>query len=102
MSEPETPYFQLHHHKLEANLAKLTEIERRSRVKILHTLKSFNHPEVTPTIASALSGMSVSAIAEAEMAQKAGAKQMHLYAPAFKTHEFEELAQYASTVSLNS
>ena len=102
MNRVKTPYFQLYRKKLNANLEKLTYIERKTGVKILHTLKSFNHSEVTPLIASALSGMSVSSSLEIKMAQKAKSKSLHLYAPAFKASEFKELAQEVNSISLNS
>jgi len=98
----QTPYFSMHKAKLEGNLAKLRTIEKRSGVKILHTLKSFNEPTVMPLIASELSGMSLASAKELQMAQEAKAQYLHLYAPAFKASELEKMATQIDTLSLNS
>jgi len=97
-----TPYFIMHQAKLEKNLAKLKEIEEKSDIKILHTIKSFNQPTVLPIISSKLSGMSVGNINELKMAQKANAQHIHLYAPAYKKEELELICNDVSTLSFNS
>lgn len=102
MNKLETPYFQLHPGTLAQNLNKLSALEQESGIKILHTIKSFNHAEVTPIIASKLSGFSVSSSLEIGMAQQAGSKTLHLYAPAFKENELKNIAKEVNTVSLNS
>jgi len=98
----ETPYFQLHQQKLESNLKRLQEIEQRSGVKILHTLKSFNERRVLPTISKVLSGFSIASPKELQMATQAKAKHRHLYAPAFKPSELERMVEEVDTLSLNS
>jgi len=97
-----TPFFLMHQQKLEANLQRLAEIEQQSGVKILHTLKSFNEPSVLPTIAEALSGFSIASPKELEKALNAKAKQIHLYAPAFKASQLETMQEHIHTLSFNS
>lgn len=102
-----TPYFQMDKKRLERNLEKLSKIEKINDIKILHTLKGFNHHEITPIIASKLSGFSVSSAIELEMAKEAMEKEVndkdiHLYAPAFKEQELKELTGEVSTISFNS
>ena len=98
----ETPYFIMYQEKLDKNLAKLKQIEEQSGVKILHTVKSFNQPTVLPIISSKLSGMSIGNINELQMAQKADAKHIHLYAPAYKKEELKKIIDRVSTLSFNS
>jgi len=98
----ETPYFQIDIERLDKNLEKLSKIEKISGIKILHTLKGFNHHEILPMIASKLSGFSVSSAIELEMAKEAKGKDIHLYAPAYKTQDLGELAGEVSTLSFNS
>lgn len=98
----ETPYFIMHQERLDRNLSKLESIEKQSGVKILHTLKSFNHSTIVPKIALKLSGMSISNINELKMAKKASSKEMHLYSPAFKKEELVRICDEVSTLSFNS
>jgi len=97
-----TPSFIMHRKLLEKNLEKIQQIRNEANVKILHTLKSFNQPSVLPIIASKLSGMSIGNIKELKMAQKAGAEDIHLYAPAFKESELKEIIEKTTTLSFNS
>jgi len=97
-----TPYFELHKAKLDTNLKKLQALEASANIHILHTLKSFNQASVLPLMASKLSGMSISSVSELQMAKNAKAKHIHLYAPAFKVQELEEMLKSISTLSLNS
>ena len=98
----ETPYFQIDIDKLDRSLSKISNIERLSGVKILHTLKGFNHNKITPIIASKLSGFSISSTIELEMAKKAKGRDIHLYTPAYKKEDLEKLSSEVSTISFNS
>ena len=97
-----TPYFVMHKEKLIENLKRLKKIDSYADVYILHTLKSFNEPSVLPTIATALSGMSISSKQELLLAKDAKAHHIHLYAPAFKPYEIETMHQSIDTLSFNS
>jgi len=96
------PYFRMDSQRLQRNLKRLLWLEKSSGAKILHTLKSFNHQQITPIIASTLSGFSISSIKELEIATKAKSRDIHLYAPAYKPQELEVLAKSVSTISFNS
>ena len=98
----QTPSFVMYTEVLNKNLTKIQQIEKEAKVKILHTVKSFNHPYVLPLIGSALSGMSVGNIRELEMAQKAKAEEIHLYAPAYKNFELKKIINQVNTISFNS
>jgi len=98
----ETPSFVMYRQAVEKNLEKIQQIEKEADVKILHTVKSFNQPFVLSLIGSALSGMSVGNITELKMAQKAGAEDIHLYAPAYKENELKEIMEQVTTLSFNS
>ena len=97
-----TPYFRMSHRRLEENLQKIDTIQSQSSIKILHTVKSFNQESVLPIIANKLSGMSVGNKNELIMAQKSGAKHIHLYAPAYKEKELEAIINKVDTLSFNS
>lgn len=97
-----TPCFVMEKEKLERNLSKISFLEQKTGVKILHSIKSFNEPSLLPFIASKLSGMSVSSGKEIAMAKEAEANYLHLYAPAFKIDEIEYLSNEVESISFNS
>jgi len=98
----ETPCFVLSAERLERNLERLNHLEREGGVKILHTLKSFNEATVLPKMAQRLSGMSVSSQQEIAMAKEAGAKDIHLYAPAYREEFLKAYVNKVDTLSFNS
>ena len=100
--EMKTPYFVMHKDKFMHNLKKLQHIEQKANVRILHTLKSFNQETVLPSISQKLAGMSIASKKELTMAKKAGARHLHLYAPAFKEQELKEIIEEVDTLSFNS
>ena len=63
-SKHHTACFVLEKNKLEKNLKILKEIEQRTSIKILHTLKSFNALEGLELINRSLSGFSLSNLEE--------------------------------------
>ncbi len=97
-----TPYFVLDLKKLEQNLTKLHQIEQQNAIKILHTIKSFNHPKILPLINQHLSGSSVSSPLEIKMANHAQSRHLHLYAPAYSEAFLESLDHKIDTLSFNS
>ena len=97
-----TPCFVMEKEKLAKNLERLSLLETKAKVKIFHTLKSFNEASVVPLIAEKLSGMSVGSKKEITMAKEAAAKELHLYAPAFKKEELLLLLNEVNTISFNS
>jgi len=97
-----TPYFVMHQARLSENLQKLQSLEKKSGVKILHTLKSFNESSVLPSITKALSGLSISSPKELKMATAAKAQHIHLYAPAFSESTLNSMIDSIHTISFNS
>ena len=97
-----SPAFIMSRESVKKNLQTINNIEQRSDVKILHTLKSFNQSLVLPTIASKLSGMSVGNRTELRMAKEAKAENIHLYAPAYKEEALKEIIDQVTTISFNS
>ncbi len=100
--ENRTPYFELNLQAFKGNLKRLEYLQQEAKVKILHTLKSFNEPKVLPLIGEQLLGMSVSSLKELELAKEAEAKHIHLYSPAFKADELSFMQEQVDTISFNS
>ena len=97
-----TPCFVMKQENLEKNLEKLFRLEKEGGVNILHSIKSFNQKSILPDIASKLSGMSIGSKKELKMAQRANAKHLHLYAPAYKYDELLSILDEVGTISFNS
>jgi len=97
-----TPYFSVNLKKLRSNLDKLKKLETLANVKILHSIKSFNHLDISPIIANSLSGFSIGSKLELEIAQKSKAKELFLYSPAFKESDLKTLSKSVDNISLNS
>ena len=97
-----TPYFELHLQAFKRNLERLEYLQQEAKVKILHTLKSFNEARALPLIGERLFGMSISSLKELALAKEAKARYIHLYSPAFKADELSLIQEQVDTISLNS
>ncbi len=97
-----TPCFILEREKLQANLAILAELEVRTGVRILHTLKSFDRRPGLEMIAQSLSGFSLGNRNECATIQGLPAGHRHTYAPAFMPGDVAALARCSDTMSFNS
>jgi len=97
-----TPLFIMQRDKLLENLDKLINLQEKTDIKILHTLKSFNAREAVETIAQKISGFSVGNIEELDMIEGLNATHIHSYSPAFEKEQVLSIAQNSDTMSLNS
>jgi carboxynorspermidine decarboxylase len=95
----DTPYFEMSRDKLEDNLNKLSYIESKTGVKILHTVKSFNQIEVLSIITKSISGISIGNLNEL---QPISDIYIHSYAPHFNKRDIDTIAKKSNSVSLNS
>jgi len=97
-----TPYFAVNLKKLRSNLEKLQKLEALANIKILHSIKSFKHLDISPIIANSLSGFSIGSKMELKIALKSKAKELFLYSPAFKESDLKTLSKSVDKISLNS
>ncbi len=96
----DTPYFELDSDKLQKNLDRLSYIEKKSRAKILHTVKSFNQTEALHIISKSISGISAGNLNELSLAKSA--PYIHSYAPYFHKGHIIAIAKKSDSMSLNS
>lgn len=96
-----TPTFLINERRVRENLEVLSMVSKDAGVTILAALKAFTHPWANNLIKGHLSGYTASSVQEANFARCAGG-ELHVYAPAVKEKEFDQLIEGASHVTFNS
>ena len=105
-NELPTPCYVIQEEQLRQNLEILKGVMDRTGCKILLAQKAFSMYEVYPLIAQYLSGTTASGLYEARL----GAEEMgipfgqatHLFSPAYKEEEFDEILTYCDHIVFNS
>ncbi len=100
--EPKTPYFLIDEAALEKNLQILKSVSDASGAKILLAQKAYSCFATYPLIAKYLDGTAASGLYEARLGKEHFGKQTHVFSPAFREEETEELATYCDHVIFNS
>jgi carboxynorspermidine decarboxylase len=97
-----TPCYLFDKQVLKHNLAILGRVQEETGCKILMAFKGFAMFSVFPVIREYLAGAATSSLDEARLAHEEFGGEVHLYAPAYKEAEFQELMSYADHISFNS
>lgn len=97
-----TPYFLVEEEKLLHNLEILREVKERSGCKILLAQKAFSMYACYPLIAKYLDGSAASGLYEAKLGREEFGKETHVFSPAYRADEFDEILSYADHVVFNS
>ena len=105
-NELPTPCYVIQEEQLRQNLEILKGVMDRTGCKILLAQKAFSMYEVYPLIAQYLSGTTASGLYEAKLgAEEMGipiGKETHIFSPAYKEEEFEEIITYCDHIVFNS
>lgn len=97
-----TPCYVVDEAQLEANLVRLDDVQRRTGCKILLALKGFSMFSTFPQIRRVLHGTAASSLNEARLGYEEFKREVHVYAPAYRQEEFQELLGYANHMVFNS
>ena len=97
----ETPAYVVDVALLRQNMEKLARVQSESGARVLLALKGFSMFSVFPIMREYLSGCCASGLNEALLAQEFG-KEVHVYAPAFKEHEMQQIIPISHHLSFNS
>lgn len=97
-----TPYFLVDEEKLLHNLEILREVKERSGCRILLAQKAFSMYSCYPLLAEYLDGSAASGLYEARLGREEFGKETHVFSPAYREDEFEEILSYADHVVFNS
>ncbi len=98
----ETPAFVVDLELLRKNLERLALVQREAGVKVLLALKGFSMFSTFGLVREYLSGCCASGLNEALLAYHEFGKEVHVYAPAFKPKEMEQILPIANHISFNS
>lgn len=97
-----TPYFLVDEARLLKNLSCLKSVMERTGCKILLAQKAFSMFSCYPLIREYLSGTTASGLYEARLGHEAFGKETHVFSPAYREDEFDELLSYADDFVFNS
>lgn len=97
-----TPYFLVDESLLRKNLEILRDVSRPSGCKILLAQKAYSMYYSYPIIREYLDGTTASGLYEARLGYEEFGGETHVYSPAYREDEFDQLLKYADTVVFNS
>lgn len=97
-----TPYFVVDETALRHNLTILKDVSERAGCKILLAQKAFSMFSVYPLLREFLAGTTASGLYEARLGHEYFGGETHVFSPAYRPEEFEELLTYADDFVFNS
>ncbi len=98
----DTPCYIVDESLLIKNLEILKSVENRTGCHILLAQKGFSMYIVYPLIGKYLSGVTSSSLFEARLGFEEMGKEVHIYSPAYKESEFDEILKYCGHIVFNS
>ncbi len=97
-----TPAYVVDEKKLIANLEILREVAEQTGCRILLAQKAFSMFALYPLMRSYLSGTAASGLYEAKLGREEFGGEVHVFCPAYKESEFDEIAETADHIIFNS
>lgn len=97
-----TPYFMVDERCLLRNLEILKDTAERAGCKILLAQKAFSMYSVYPLMRKYLAGTTASGLYEAKLGAEHFGGETHIFSPAYREDEFEEILKYADDLVFNS
>lgn len=98
----ETPVYVVDKGLMEKNLKVLSQVQHAAGCKILAALKGFSMYHFFPLMRKYLSGITSSSLNEARLGYEEMGSEVHIYAPAYRDDEFDELLGYCDHFVFNS
>lgn len=98
-----TPCYVIDEQKIIDNIKILNYVEKQTGCHVLLAQKAFSAYHLYPLIAEYISGTTASGIFEAKLAyEEMGNKQIHVYSPAYKDEDFDQLLNICDHIIFNS
>ena len=88
--------------KLEGNCRILQYVQEEAGCKVLLAQKAYSLYKTYPLISQYLSGTTASGLYEAKLAREEFPGEVHVFAPAFKDADLEELLEITNHIVFNS
>ncbi len=98
----QTPYYIVDENLLIKNLERLKEVSERAGCKILLAQKAFSMYALYPLIGEYLSGTTASGLYEAKLGHEEMGGETHVFSPAYRPDEIEELLDICDHIIFNS
>ncbi|SDH70275.1 carboxynorspermidine decarboxylase [Pseudobutyrivibrio sp. 49] len=102
LSQVETPSYVIDEGKLIENLKVLERVQQEAGCKILLAQKAFSNFCVYPLIGKYLAGTTASGLYEARLGKEEMGKENHVFAPAYKEADMDELVKLCDHIIFNS
>lgn len=100
--EVKTPAYVLDESQYINNLKRLKHIQDRTGCEILLAIKAFANPYYLAISNDYLSGVSASSLYETQLAHSVITNDIHVYSPAFKAEELDQIQLMANHIVFNS
>ncbi|HFI0130699.1 TPA: carboxynorspermidine decarboxylase [Streptococcus suis] len=97
-----TPAYIIDEAKLVNNLEILKSVQERTGCKVLLAQKAFSMYATYPLISQYLAGTTASGLYEAKLGREEFGGEVHVFAPAFKDADLEEILEIADHIVFNS
>ncbi|WP_284217594.1 carboxynorspermidine decarboxylase [Agaribacter marinus] len=97
-----SPCYVCEEEKLEANLKLLDYVQKQAGVDIILALKAFSTWSTFPLVKQYLKGATSSGVWEAKLAREEIGSDVHVYSPAYKQQDIDELVDLVDHISFNS
>ncbi|WP_373714048.1 carboxynorspermidine decarboxylase [Streptococcus sp.] len=97
-----TPAYVIDEGKLVKNLEILKSVQDRTGCKVLLAQKAFSMYATYPLISQYLAGTTASGLYEAKLGREEFGGEVHVFAPAFKDTDLEEILEIADHIVFNS
>ena len=102
MAQLNTPYFLVDEGLLKKNLELLRQVQQEAGCKILLAQKAFSMFACYPLISRYLAGTTASGLYEARLGREEFPGEVHVFSPAYREEELDELLSYADHFVFNS
>lgn len=102
MDQVPTPAYVIDEAKLVNNLEILKSVQDRTGCKVLLAQKAFSMYATYPLISQYLAGTTASGLYEAKLGREEFGGEVHVFAPAFKDADLEEILEIADHIVFNS
>ena len=97
-----TPAYVVHEELIRRNCEILREVERRTGAHILLAQKAFSMYALYPLIGKYLSGTTASGLNEARLGYEEMGRENHIFSPAYREEEIDEIFRICDHVVFNS
>ena len=101
-TEITTPAYVIDEAGLVNNLEILAEVQKQTGCRILLAQKAFSMFAVYPLISKYLAGTTASGLYEAKLGREEFPGEVHVFSPAYKDSEFEEIVSVSDHIVFNS